>query len=323
MEYYDYFAAPNDQFHVFPELPNTPYTIKKQLGGREGRESREGREGMTAESMNYLTRMNTGLRANNQIVSTPYILDPQMPSDLEFKNNNAALARNRQPGDWLPEISLADQIKREINGAAFQNATGARLSGGNLGDFSISPGGRMKNANYVYPISVEKSRENLFLNSDGRDHSLGASQLELAYGLGRASGSRDFSGYIDFLPGGATRPIDQNIEGSESLGGGESPNQEGFCGSNCKCNAGCKCIKCRSYEYLKGFRDAKEGMANKSAPNGHEPQRPDFMRWFVIIILAAFVLQILGVKISFSAQAGTKKEDASDSKINSIKIDTL
>ena len=378
----DNFNAPTDQYHVAGNLMpymnkiSTSYANYAPARGVQSFALQGGKEGMTNEAYGYLSRLNTAARSNINIPSTPYMLDPQTMSDLEFKNNNYSFGRN--VGSYLPDDMLVAQIRQEINGASFQNAVAPRLSNAFMGP------ARWKRTVARYeapPNMLHDARRNLRWNSDGYDHSLGASMDELMYGYGRGSGTRDFEGvnhYVKYnnndynnapsraeqtdvylVPGEESKALfmdssgqykddkfsrerlfEGGVEDSKALFTGnndkflqeqlleeskalfmDSSGQykddkfsrerllegrvEGFCGKQCKCAVGCKCIKCKSYEYLKGYYEGhnlgkvegmqsmSEGMLGtgrplirKNSPIFGGSSGPNAFYIFVVVILA-------------------------------------
>jgi hypothetical protein len=301
------FTSPMDQYHVQPNY--MPFTIN--LGGlpanaasnmesfadKPWRSKGRSREGMTSEAADYLTRMNTAMNSNNSIKSTPYIMDPQSVSDLEYKNRDLSGAQHRFVGQYLPEDALADQIRREINRIEFQSAEAPRTR--NVG-FDHEYGDRFPST-----VPYKDAMRDLYYNSDGRSSGLSASFSEMAYGFGRGKIPTSYEAYHKFSDGSDGRPagsiegLSDRHEGMRSGMCGCSGNKsgkkskEGFCGGGCKCKEGCKCIKCKSYEYLRGYQEGMRegvrttGISGGSGANFLSDDAFGMPMWMFFIIIVA------------------------------------
>ena len=308
------FTSPMDQYHVQPNympftinlggLPTNAASNVESFADKPWRSKGRSREGMTSEAADYLTRMNTAMNSNNSIKSTPYIMDPQSVSDLEYKKHDLSGAQHRFVGQYLPEDALADQIRREINRIEFQNAEAPRTR--NVG-FDHEYGDRFPST-----VPYKDAMRDLYYNSDGRSSGLAASFSEMAYGFGRGKIPTSYEAYHKFSDGSDGRPAG-SIEGfsgrhegmcgqrvnTQGLSGrqegmcgcsGNKSNKktkDGFCGGGCKCKGDCKCIKCKSYEYLRGYQEGRREGLRATGIGGASDDVFGIPMWMFFIIVVA------------------------------------
>jgi hypothetical protein len=277
-----------DQYAVQPtELPSSYYPAQESFSSAPP--LRYDNLGYSAH--NFLTKMNTG-RASNLDLNQGIGVDidfaqrtlQNMDREYGFQADGSTPGRTlrRDVGQFLPEVSLQNQLQQEVLRMTHQSPTGRRISSGNMGN--VDP--RI----WHFPISQSKANSVTNLNSDGRASILeNIPRNDILYGRNKASASTNFYGENPIVGGAELRlpnriePFIQQYKGTK----------EG-CGCGCGCGvkyAGeckCKCEVCQKKRLSAKKERFLDGEENDILNIFEEK---NIMKLFIVLIFVAVVMQ--------------------------------